>query len=132
MSCGLFTGDKQANEVETTEEDSCHSEKSFTSVDDTDHDSDFFPGSASDSSEDIPFEVEETKNPKSCLPQSTSSHLQPTSPKGTTTNEIISLSERSSPIIVARTRNTDKRKWDKKFPCIFCKNFVTKLPRHYL
>lgn len=73
--------------------------------------------------EDIPIEVEETKNPKSRLPHSTSSYLrQPTSPKGTNTNEIISLSEISSPIIVPKTRINDKRKWD----------FVTELPRPYL
>lgn len=126
MYCGLFTG------AATPEKDSCHSEKSFSSVDDTDQDSDFLPGSASDSSEDIPTDVEDNKNPKRHLPQSSSSHLlQSTSPKGTR-NEIISLAEKSSPIIVAKTRNTDKRTWDKKFPCIFCKNFVTKLPRNFL
>lgn len=123
MSCGLFTGRKQANQAATPEKDSCRSDKSFTSVDDTDQDSDFLPGSASESSEDIPTDVEDNKNPKSHLSQSTSSHLRQLTSSKDTSNEIISLIERSSPIKCCSQDKKHKQK-EKKCSCIFCKNFV--------
>lgn len=40
--------------------------------------------------------------------------------------------EDSHIVVVAKTSNyTNKRTWDKKFPCIFRKQMVAKLPRHF-
>ncbi|XP_054256906.1 uncharacterized protein LOC128981936 [Macrosteles quadrilineatus] len=47
-------------------------------------------------------------------------------------HNIIDSQTDAQKVVVAQTSNlNNKRSWDKKFPCIFCKSFVTKLPRHF-